>query len=75
MHGGFVEVSHNRATVLSDVAEMQDQIDLPRAQVAKDAAEAALRADADDADAEAALAKRQVRDRGGGACAVLVGHR
>jgi len=31
VHGGFVEVSDNRVTILSDVAELADQIDVDRA--------------------------------------------
>lgn len=45
VHGGFVEVSDNTVTILSDVAEMQDHIDEERARQALEAAEAALRAD------------------------------
>jgi F-type H+-transporting ATPase subunit epsilon len=60
VHGGFVEVSHDRVTILSDVAELASQIDLTRAQAAADRAEAALRGDADD-DAAAALKRATVR--------------
>ena len=60
VHGGFVEVSHDRVTILSDVAEMADQIDLLRAQEAKELAEARVRA-AEDAGAEAALRRAHVR--------------
>ena len=31
VHGGFVEVSENRVTILSDVAELSEQIDVARA--------------------------------------------
>ncbi|MFZ6002951.1 MAG: ATP synthase F1 subunit epsilon [Actinomycetota bacterium] len=60
VHGGFVEVSHNRVTILSDVAEVASQIDVVRAQAAADRAEAALRAE-HDAEAEAALRRAEVR--------------
>ncbi|MHB8663543.1 MAG: ATP synthase F1 subunit epsilon [Acidimicrobiales bacterium] len=60
VHGGFVEVSHNRVTILSDVAEMADQIDLLRAEVAMDAAVAKLREE-HDAECEAALRRAHVR--------------
>ncbi|MDQ1372699.1 MAG: F-type H+-transporting ATPase subunit epsilon [Actinomycetota bacterium] len=43
VHGGFVEVSHDRVTILSDVAELSADIDAARARAARDAAEAALR--------------------------------
>ena len=60
VHGGFVEVSNDRVTVLSDVAEVASQIDVERARAAQERAEAALRA-ADDAEAEAALRRAHVR--------------
>jgi F-type H+-transporting ATPase subunit epsilon len=43
VHGGFVEVSHNRVTILSDVAELATDIDVARARTAKESAEAAFR--------------------------------
>jgi F-type H+-transporting ATPase subunit epsilon len=61
VHGGFVEVRDNRVIVLSDVAELAEQIDVERARAAKDRAEAELRADADDARAAADLARATVR--------------
>jgi len=45
VHGGFVEVSDNTVTILSDVAEMKDHIDEERAREAKEAAEAAVRSE------------------------------
>src|SRR4051812_21423323 len=61
VHGGFVEVSNDRVTLLSDVAELPEQIDVHRAERAKDAAEAALRTDAEDEEAKAALARAETR--------------
>ena len=61
VHSGFVEVSHNNVTILSDVAELADQIDVPRAQAAKDRAEAQLRVTPDDEDAQAALLRAELR--------------
>lgn len=61
VHGGFVEVSGNGVTILSDIAELPDQIDAARATAAKSAAEEALRADAEDADAKAALQRAETR--------------
>ena len=46
VHGGFVEVSGNKVTILSDVAELSGDIDRARAQAALDRAEAAYRAEA-----------------------------
>ena len=60
VHGGFVEVSHDRVTVLSDVAEVASQIDVERARAAQERAEAAIRA-ADDVEADAALKRAHVR--------------
>jgi F-type H+-transporting ATPase subunit epsilon len=60
VHGGFIEVSHDRVTVLSDVAEVASQIDVERARAAQERAEAATRA-GDDAEAEAALRRAHVR--------------
>jgi len=61
VHSGFVEVSHNTVTILSDVAEQADEIDVPRAQIAKEQAEARLRENADDEDAQAALLRADLR--------------
>ena len=66
VHQGFVEVSppedgDTRVTILSDVNELAETIDVPRAQAAKQAAESALAADAEDAEAAAALQRAEVR--------------
>jgi F-type H+-transporting ATPase subunit epsilon len=61
VHGGFVEVAHDRVIVLSDVAELASDIDTDRAREAKARAEEALRADAEDVDAQAALSRADVR--------------
>jgi len=61
VHGGFVEVSHDRVTVLSDVAELPEQIDVVRAQTAKERAEQQLRNDAENAGAQEALARAELR--------------
>lgn len=60
VHGGFVEVSHDNVTVLSDVAEVASQIDVERARAAEERAEHALRTE-HDAEAEAALRRARVR--------------
>ena len=61
VHGGFVEVRDDRVIILSDVAELPDQIDPERARLAHQRAEEGLRADEDDAEARAALARAIVR--------------
>jgi F-type H+-transporting ATPase subunit epsilon len=60
VHGGFVEVSHDKVTVLSDVAEVASLIDVERARAAEERAEAALRSEHTD-EAEAALRRARAR--------------
>jgi F-type H+-transporting ATPase subunit epsilon len=60
VHGGFVEVRDNRVSILSDVAELPDQIDVERARRAREEAERRVQA-GDDAGAEAALRRAHVR--------------
>lgn len=60
VHGGFVEVSNNTVTILSDVAEMQEHIDYDRAVQAKETAEAELRKE-HDRDVDAQLRRAEVR--------------
>lgn len=61
VHRGFVEISNDHLTILSDVAEFSSDIDLGRAQAAKQRAEQAIAADGDDADARGALARADTR--------------
>ena len=61
VHQGFVEVSSDRVTILSDVCELSADIDVARAEAAKQKATDALAADADDVDAAAALQRAEVR--------------
>ena len=61
VHGGFVQVANNQVSILSDVAELAGDIDSARAQRARDAAEAALRADGADADAAGAMRRATAR--------------
>ena len=60
VHGGFVEVSGDRVTILSDVAELASQIDRNRAQRAVEDAERRSR-ETDDVEAEAALRRARLR--------------
>jgi F-type H+-transporting ATPase subunit epsilon len=60
VHGGFVEVSNNKVTILSDVAELASQIDLRRAEEALSRAEAAASRE-DDATVQAAIRRATVR--------------
>ena len=59
VHGGFVEVSDDRVTILSDVAELAGDIDAARARRALEEAERRDRVE--DAEAEAALRRAQLR--------------
>ena len=61
VHGGFVEFSDDRVTVLSDVAELPEQIDVVRAQTAKEDAERRLNEDPEDLVAVEALARANLR--------------
>jgi F-type H+-transporting ATPase subunit epsilon len=60
VHGGFVEVSRNTVTILSDVAELAEHIDWERARRAKEQAEDRLRGGMDEA-AAAALRRAEAR--------------
>jgi F-type H+-transporting ATPase subunit epsilon len=60
VHGGFVEVRDNRVIILSDVAELADQIDVERARRQKAEAEEKLRHE-HDADCEGQLRRAHVR--------------
>jgi F-type H+-transporting ATPase subunit epsilon len=57
--GGFVEVQPDRVSVLSDVAEKPEEIDLERAQRAKELAEKELKSQGDDIDYHSAEQKLQ----------------
>ena len=60
VHGGFVEVSGDRVTILSDVAELAGDIDADRARRALEAAERRDQ-DLDDVEAEAVLRRARLR--------------
>jgi F-type H+-transporting ATPase subunit epsilon len=61
VHGGFVEVSHDKVTILSDVAELADVIDVERAAQAKARCEEILARDPDDWVAAEGLARATTR--------------
>ena len=66
--GGFIEVVENRVIVLADTAERASEIDLERAEVARQRAEEAIRRQQDQidiADADAALRRAALRLRVG----------
>ncbi len=75
VHGGFVEVSADQVTILSDVAELVDDIDVSRAERAREAALAALAANPDDEEAQAALKRAEIRMESTASAATLsAGH-
>ena len=65
VHGGFVEVSNNKVSILSDTAELGSKIDVERAQQAKQRAEDRLRHE-HDAEAVSALGRAHARLRAAG---------
>ena len=71
--GGFVEVNHDRVSILSDAAELASTIDVDAARRSRDEAEAILRQGADD-DAEAALKMAEVRLMAAGAAPTTATH-
>lgn len=63
VHRGFVQVSDTDITILSDVSEAKDEIDVPRAERALAEAEQALSADANDGGAAYDKTRAEVRIR------------
>ena len=61
IHQGFVQIKGEKVTILSDVSEAKEDIDVTRAETAKVKAEAAVASDAEDAAAHAALQRANVR--------------
>jgi F-type H+-transporting ATPase subunit epsilon len=60
VHGGFIEVSNDVVTILSDLAELGSQIDVERARKASEQAERRLQQD-HDASAEGNARRAHVR--------------
>lgn len=60
VHGGFVQVSGNTVSILSDTAELGEHVDRARALRAKDSAEELLRRE-HDAEAVSALGRAHAR--------------
>jgi F-type H+-transporting ATPase subunit epsilon len=74
VHGGFVQVSNNKVSILSDVAELGDQIDRPRAMAAKERAEEQLRQSGPDTDVTGALARAHARLNATGGLGAATAH-
>jgi F-type H+-transporting ATPase subunit epsilon len=60
VHGGFVHVREDSVIVLSDVAELAEDIDVDRARRAKEAAQRGA-GDSEDEEAQAALRRAELR--------------
>ena len=61
VHSGFVQVANDVVSILSDVAELPETIDVPRAEAARDRARAALTANVGDEAAQATLDRAELR--------------
>lgn len=61
VHGGFVEVSADNVSLLTDVAEHAESIDIERAKAALAAAEEAMSRDVSDIEAVAARRRAELR--------------
>lgn len=61
VHGGFIEVSGNSVSILSDIAELAGDIDVERARAAADGARAILAIDEHDSVAAVALQRAEIR--------------
>ena len=61
IHQGFVQFSGDKVTILSDVSEAKEDIDVSRAQTAMSNAESAVAADSEDGEAAAALRRAEIR--------------
>jgi F-type H+-transporting ATPase subunit epsilon len=73
VHGGFVQVNGTTVTILSDVAELREQIDRQRAIAARERAEERVRHE-HDAEAAAALARASARISASGGAAPSAAH-
>lgn len=73
VHGGFVQVANGKVSILSDVAELGDQIDRNRAMAAKERAEAQLR-HTQDVETAAALSRAHARLNATGGLGVGASH-
>ena len=66
VHRGFVQVAGTKVSILSDVSEAAEEIDIERAQEARSAAQELIGSDSDNEEALASLERSEVRLRVGG---------
>jgi F-type H+-transporting ATPase subunit epsilon len=67
VHRGFVQVSGTKISILSDVSEAADEIDVDRAQEARSSAQKLISSNSENEEAFASLERSEVRLRVGGA--------
>ncbi len=61
VHSGFIQMANDKVTILSDVSEAKEEIDVDRARKAQSAAQAAVAADETDTEAIGALKRANAR--------------
>jgi F-type H+-transporting ATPase subunit epsilon len=61
VHGGFVQMNGDKLVVLSDLAELKDEIDVARAETGQGVGRGGARARSDDENALPALARAETR--------------
>ena len=66
VHRGFVQVAGTKVSILSDVSEAAEEIDIERAQEAQSAAQELIGSDSENEEALASLERSEVRLRVGG---------
>lgn len=66
VHRGFVQVAGTKVSILSDVSEVVDEIDIERAKEARLSAQEAIQSNSEDQEAIASLERSEVRLRVGG---------
>ncbi|MBL89976.1 MAG: ATP synthase F1 subunit epsilon [Actinobacteria bacterium] len=66
VHRGFVQVAGTKVSILSDVSEVADEIDIERAKEARLSAQEAIQSNSEDQEAIASLERSEVRLRVGG---------
>ena len=63
VHRGFVQVAGTKVSILSDVSEAADEIDIERAKEARLSAQEAIQSNSEDQEAIASLERSEVRLR------------
>ena len=66
VHRGFVQVAGTKVSILSDVSETADEIDIERAKEARVSAKELIQSNSEDQEAIASLERSEVRLRVGG---------